>query len=343
MADVIRYVDPGVVGGLGNGTSWANAYSSMNAWNVAEATNLVTSTTNHYCYFRSTGGVIDTTPTTIDTTWTTSTTYKLYLTGDVTEAKWDTSKYIFQGSNLIRIMTIYAGWVVVSNMQFEITGLNAHTQACLYANGSAPSSDIWIKNCIVKSANQATYRERAMSFNTGTGRTLRAWNCIVWNVNNTIANAANVALYVTGVGNKYFYNNTFSGGYNSVQYSTGGNVEAINDIFVNAGSTVAGTWSNSDYNTSDKATTTGGASDQVNKTFTFVNSATGDFTLKSSDAGAKGFGTDLTANANIPFNYDIAAKTRTVPWDCGASKSSGLSGFLLNGGLLKGKLLQGKQ
>ena len=49
MADTIRYVDTDVVGGLGDGTSLANAYSGINAWNTAEAAAVGTGD-RHLCY-----------------------------------------------------------------------------------------------------------------------------------------------------------------------------------------------------------------------------------------------------------------------------------------------------
>ena len=53
MADVIRYVDRDVVGGLGDGSSWANAYATLDAWQNAEATDLVTAEDGHTVYYRA--------------------------------------------------------------------------------------------------------------------------------------------------------------------------------------------------------------------------------------------------------------------------------------------------
>ena len=60
MAIVERYVDPDVSGGLGDGTSWANAYSSLTSWEAAEQADLVAAGDQHTVYCRSGSGSIDT-------------------------------------------------------------------------------------------------------------------------------------------------------------------------------------------------------------------------------------------------------------------------------------------
>jgi hypothetical protein len=64
-----------------------------------------------------------------------------------------------------------------------------------------------------------------------------------------------------------------------VAYYVGGTIYAVDCIFANAANTVAGTWTSSNYNSSDKGTTTGGANDRTSQTFAFTNAAAGDFHL----------------------------------------------------------------
>ena len=85
MAEVVRYVDPDVSGGLGDGTSWANAYSSLNAWEAAEQTNLVSDGDTHVVNCRASGGTADTTAVNIDG-WGVDSTHYVKVMGITTPA-----------------------------------------------------------------------------------------------------------------------------------------------------------------------------------------------------------------------------------------------------------------
>lgn len=67
----------------------------------------------------------------------------------------------------------------------------------------------------------------------------------------------------------------------------------------------------------DTADNWGGAGNRINQTFTFVNSGADDFHLASTDAGAKDFGTSLSADAVYAFDDDIDKDTRSGSWDIG--------------------------
>lgn len=73
----------------------------------------------------------------------------------------------------------------------------------------------------------------------------------------------------------------------------------------------------SNYNASTQASAPG-ANSRSSQTFTYLNSGTGDFHLASTDAGAKGFGNDLSGT----FTVDFDGLTRTVPWDIGPTKAA---------------------
>ena len=66
-----------------------------------------------------------------------------------------------------------------------------------------------------------------------------------------------------------------------------------------------------------------GTSNRNTQTFTFINAATGDLHITAGDAGAKGFGADLSADAAYPFTVDFDGLTRSAPWDIGATKAPG--------------------
>ena len=64
----------------------------------------------------------------------------------------------------------------------------------------------------------------------------------------------------------------------------------------------------------------GGAGNQTNQVFTFVNEPSFDFHLSVSDSGAIDYGTNLSADLQLPFSADIDNITRIDPWDIGADE-----------------------
>lgn len=68
----------------------------------------------------------------------------------------------------------------------------------------------------------------------------------------------------------------------------------------------------------DATSPTSGSGHRTNQTVTLIDPSNGDYRLDTADAGAKGFGTDLSADANYPFSIDITGAARVAPWDIGA-------------------------
>ena len=100
MAEVIRYVDPDATGS-GTGVDWANAYTSLSAWEAAEATNLVTDDDWHHVWCRSSNGTADTTGVTINGFTTDATHYVHVQAADGDQALKsgiDTDRYRLTGS-----------------------------------------------------------------------------------------------------------------------------------------------------------------------------------------------------------------------------------------------------
>ncbi len=95
MAEVVRYVDPDAGGGA-TGVDWANAYTSMNAWEGAEQTDLPTDGDNHVVYFRSSGGTADTASVSVNG-WTTDATHDIRMeaaSGDeAVKSGYDATRY----------------------------------------------------------------------------------------------------------------------------------------------------------------------------------------------------------------------------------------------------------
>lgn len=128
-------------------------------------------------------------------------------------------------------------------------------------------------------------------------------------------------------GTGYAYNCTAYNPGGTCFIRTGGTATARNCL---AGSATgfSGTWTNSNNNASTDGTAPG-TSSRTSQTFTFVNAAGDDVHLSSSDAGAKGFGADLSADGNYAFNDDIDGQT-VASWSIGMDT---LLGALLTGTL----------
>lgn len=62
----------------------------------------------------------------------------------------------------------------------------------------------------------------------------------------------------------------------------------------------------------------GGTGNRVSQTFTFINSGADDYRRTAADAGARGYGTSLSADGAYAFDDDIMGRTRFGSWDIGA-------------------------
>lgn len=69
------------------------------------------------------------------------------------------------------------------------------------------------------------------------------------------------------------------------------------------------------------STNWGGAGNRVNQTFKFVDAANEDFHLATDDAGAVGYGADMSADSFCAFNKDVDGETRVTPWDIGMDEA----------------------
>jgi len=74
-----------------------------------------------------------------------------------------------------------------------------------------------------------------------------------------------------------------------------------------------------------------GANNRVNQTFTFADETNKVFALLAADAGAKGYGTDLSGDSDLPVTDDIRGADRQIysAWDIGAFLYNNTSNLLI--------------
>jgi len=212
------------------------------------------------------------------------------------------------------VLTIRDDHVRVEGLQVRTTAATSPSREIMVQFQTAGANDIRISHCIIRGSGENSSGLRAES-----GMILRAWNNLIYDAGRPFFGG----IRFDG-SEAYFYNNTIIGSYYGIRSSTSGSVRAKNNLVApKAGGTgYSGAFhASSNYNASSDNTSTGGANDRQNQTFSFVNAAAGDYHLAPSDTGARGFGTNLSADAALAFSDDIDGQARTVPWDLGSDEN----------------------
>ena len=337
MANV-RYVDVDAdAGGDGttNALTGANcAYKSLSIWEAARQA-VLSDVEECVCESSHANHTADTTAAVIDG-WTTDATNYIYIhtsTAARHAGIWSTSKYRLSTEDYSISLDLLGfgndGQIRIDGLQFSRGPANGGVPI-LRAYFKPAGNDIRISNCIFKDTSggySTLYGIYANgSSNTGQTATFRIWNNILYDFTGTTSHGI-----FCGRGTQYVYNNTI------VNCKTGitgggdsGTCIAKNNLLYSQGLSAAvaagGTFgAGTDYNATDLSsmnytvTGEGNTHDRLSQTFTFTNSAGDDYTLTSSDAGAKDFGVDLSADANLAFSDDVigTARPQGSAWDIG--------------------------
>jgi hypothetical protein len=117
----------------------------------------------------------------------------------------------------------------------------------------------------------------------------------------------------TSSGTGGFYNCTsIDAGGNGFDYA-GGTIVAKNCLSTGSGTAdmEAGTYAAATTNNATGDASAVGTSPRINQTFTFVNTGADNYHLTSTDAGARTFGADLSADAFFAFDDDIDGNLRS--------------------------------
>ena len=328
------YVDPDVSGGAGNGSSWANAYSSLNAAEQAQDDTGDLVTRDEYIEFHC--GHNGSAQTTADTTavdvngWTTNATHYILIkteTADRHTGRYcdgnngTTARYRLAVSGAPFLIS-YVEDVRLDGLQIVKTASTADHQCVVQVTSFVGYANVWVSNCILKGSGNASYIETGLLNNDAHG-TVRAWNTVIYGVS-TYDSA--FCCGVNNGGSIYLYSCTIIGGTYGIR-TVGTTIVAKNcyvggsrteDYYRGSGTLVKTNCASEDQSaddtsgTDETATNCVAAAVAINTTnFTNVTAGSEDFSLPAGSA-LIGAGTDTSGDA-APLNFttDIIGTTRS--------------------------------
>lgn len=160
MAEIIRYVDPDVSGGLGDGTSWADAYASLTVWEAAESTDLVSADDWHHVYCRASAGSVDNSLVLI-AAWVTDATHYILVeaaAGDeALKTSYSASRYRLEVTD-DRCLEIFEDYTRIKSIQIKAIYDTANFLGAIFFRSPSPASnDMWVDNCRVETSGGGVY------------------------------------------------------------------------------------------------------------------------------------------------------------------------------------------
>jgi hypothetical protein len=331
---ILRYVDTAsTAGGDGttNATTGANrAYATLDAALLEWEGTTLTDVVEIIC--AASTGVADTAVVAQGSTITTSSTNYVLIraaTGhDALLTGWSTGRYRLSPANANALTLNGVNHCVVQGLQIEAspTGASNTRIAVSMGNVAGTAKFLTIDRCRIRVNAAGTGTGHiGVNYQNASGR-LRVVNSVLEAVGTNTANVSLASVRQDVANTSVIYSTTFYGANVGVSYNsaTGGtNLKVVNCLTnCTDGFSTSTFRTGSNYNASSAASDAPGANSRNSQTFTFENAGAGDYRLASNDAGARTFGTDLSADSDYAFNIDMAGTTRTVPWDIGAHQVS---------------------
>jgi hypothetical protein len=331
MADTIYYVDPDATG-TGDGSSYTNAYTSLNAAVNARA---ATVGAGDRIIFRcqSGSGTADTTPVVLPDTLNGLGIVRIEGTETNLGCVWNTDNYRLEIANTRAFYSVIANHLNLELVNLQINNtIDAEWETCAFFTWTTTwaTQSLLIDRCIFDLI-AGSYRTNTINIDVAQADApVKVRNSYIRNRSSSTANPSCLA-DVNGGTLIYVHNNTFHG-YSSASVCRALEMDATilsckNNIFYNLSAciTVKGGETITDNNNSTNIAQTSsgltnGNNNRFSQTFTFDGST---LNITSADAGAKDYGEDLSSDANLAVTEDIRTTARSGSFDIGAYETSG--------------------
>jgi hypothetical protein len=226
------------------------------------------------------------------------------------------------------------GYLIISDEYVRIDGMSVWQSAAnriYFITGSAGVGEIQMSNCFGwNTSSDAGAFDVFDLWSTG-ALVVKYWNCI--GINDSTNAGADAFYFNSAPTTTYCYNCTGIANAGHGFYTWRGTVSLKNCLGYSTTATAfqmdGGAGDTVNYSASDdvSAIAIGGTGNRISQTFSFVNAGGGDYHIKPTDAGARNYGTDLSADATIPFSTDIDDDTRPLDttWDIGADEADAVN------------------
>jgi len=327
---------------LRSGVTASGVYPTLSAWKASLPANLVTADQNHILNVEAVaGGYAEALSFDGYTTDPTRSILIQPAAGHGHAGVYDESKSLIKLPYVGTALSLWTQNITLRGMQIQQSGGTTSADMLSVSTPVALSADnlVTVERCILKGD--------ALGSTSGAGGGQYAINV----VDNTAGQLRRLLLRSNIIQDFYNSNYPVSTGIRALSVASG-RVFAYNNTIVNCSTGIIASGSEttttlvlknnliackqslagrSDINSiavgvldaasTNNATSDGtavGANARLNQTFSFVSSGSGDYHLVPGDAGALGFGADLSADASFPTTLDIDGNTYTVPYPIGA-------------------------